>query len=111
MYGIVLDVVCLKTMKMRGQAFIFQERTQAAAALKTLQGKMFFGRPLVCFSLNSSHTFSTFSGPKFLQHIAYSKTHSYATLRDNGIEPSWLERRMQMEKQFLDQSTKVSSPE
>ena len=58
-YGVVLDVVCLKTMKMRGQAFVvFQERTHAAAALKALQGKLFYGRPLVC--LFTPPFFSTF---------------------------------------------------
>lgn len=53
MYGIIIDIVCLKTLKMRGQAFIvFKERSQAAMAMKELQGKPFYGRPLVCLFFN-----------------------------------------------------------
>ena len=71
MYGVVIDVVCLKTMKMRGQAFIvFQERTQAAAALKNLQGKLFYNRPLVCLSYLLSFSFMAFHLYDYYQYIA-----------------------------------------
>ncbi|KAM0684286.1 hypothetical protein MDAP_000054 [Mitosporidium daphniae] len=46
-YGRVVDIVALKTMKMRGQAFIvFEDQVASALALKSLQGFSFFGKPL-----------------------------------------------------------------
>lgn len=50
-YGRVVDIVALKTMKMRGQAFIvFEDQVASALALKSLQGFSFFGKPLVNFA-------------------------------------------------------------
>lgn len=47
-YGIVLDVVALKTMKMRGQAHIVFRDVQAATqAMRALEGFLFLGRELV----------------------------------------------------------------
>ena len=47
-YGRVMDIIALKTMKMRGQAFvIFEDPAASALALKSLQGFSFFGKPLV----------------------------------------------------------------
>ena len=47
-FGPILDVVALKTMKMRGQAFIiFKEIGSATNALRTLQGFPFYGTPMV----------------------------------------------------------------
>ena len=47
-YGPVLDVVALKTMKMRGQAHIVYRDVQASTqALRALQGFEFFGREMV----------------------------------------------------------------
>ncbi|KAH7820146.1 U2 small nuclear ribonucleoprotein B'' [Monocercomonoides exilis] len=80
-YGIVIDIVCLKTQKMRGQAFIvFRERGMAAIAMKNLQGKNFFGKPM---------------------NIAYSKSQSYATMREEGLDPLWMERMVQSEQRIL----------
>jgi RNA recognition motif-containing protein len=48
-YGPVLDVVALKTMKMRGQAHIVYRDIQTATqAMRSLDGFEFFGMPLVC---------------------------------------------------------------
>lgn len=42
-----MDIVALKTPKMRGQAFvIFREVSRAKVALKSLQGFPFFGKPM-----------------------------------------------------------------
>lgn len=50
-YGAVLDVVALKTMKMRGQAHIvFKDIQTATQAMRSLDGFEFFGRPMVRFS-------------------------------------------------------------
>ncbi|KAJ1812392.1 hypothetical protein LPJ75_003672, partial [Coemansia sp. RSA 2598] len=46
-YGRILDIVALKTMKMRGQAFVvFDDITSATAAMRQLNGKHIFGRPI-----------------------------------------------------------------
>jgi len=46
-YGVILDVVALKTPKMRGQAFVtFRDVASATQALHSLQGFSFFGKPL-----------------------------------------------------------------
>ncbi|KAJ2617023.1 hypothetical protein H4S08_000507 [Coemansia sp. RSA 1365] len=56
-YGRVLDIVALKTMKMRGQAFVaFEDITAATAALRQLNGRRIFGRPLqVEYALSKSN--------------------------------------------------------
>jgi RNA recognition motif-containing protein len=47
-YGPVLDVVALKTQKMRGQAHIvFRDVQTATQAMRALQGFEFLGMPLV----------------------------------------------------------------
>ncbi|KAG5460768.1 MAG: hypothetical protein BJ554DRAFT_7142, partial [Olpidium bornovanus] len=46
-YGRIMDIVALKTEKMRGQAFVvFREVSSAAASLKALNGFMFFEKPM-----------------------------------------------------------------
>ncbi|KAK2952795.1 putative U2 small nuclear ribonucleoprotein B'' [Blattamonas nauphoetae] len=63
-FGHVASIVCMKTPKMRGQAFIiYKERPSALIAMKTLQNKMFFGKEM---------------------HIHFSKTKSYLTRREEG---------------------------
>ncbi|KAI0347086.1 RNA-binding domain-containing protein [Trametopsis cervina] len=58
-YGRVIDVVALKTQKMRGQAFIvFSDLAGATAALRACEGIVFYDKPM---------------------HIEYAKTKSYAT--------------------------------
>ena len=42
-FGQILDIVALKTLKMRGQAFvIFKEISSATNALRSMQGKSIF---------------------------------------------------------------------
>lgn len=46
-YGRVIQIVALKTSKMRGQAHVvFTDTDSAADALRSLQGTMFFDKPL-----------------------------------------------------------------
>ncbi|XP_018419720.1 PREDICTED: U2 small nuclear ribonucleoprotein B'' [Nanorana parkeri] len=46
-FGHVMDIVALKTMKMRGQAFvIFKELSSATTALRQLQGFPFYEKPM-----------------------------------------------------------------
>uniref|UniRef100_A0A673IV37 U2 small nuclear ribonucleoprotein B''-like n=1 Tax=Sinocyclocheilus rhinocerous TaxID=307959 RepID=A0A673IV37_9TELE len=47
-FGQILDIVALKTTKMRGQAFvIFKELAAATNALRQLQGFPFYNKPMV----------------------------------------------------------------
>ena len=47
-FGQILDIVALKTLKMRGQAFvIFKEVNSAANALRSMQGFPFYDKPMV----------------------------------------------------------------
>lgn len=47
-FGQIIDIVALKTMKMRGQAFVvFKELTAATNALRQLQGFPFYNKPMV----------------------------------------------------------------
>lgn len=51
-HGPVLDVVALKTAKMRGQAHIvFRDTHAATQAMRTLDGFQFLGKELVCLAL------------------------------------------------------------
>ncbi len=52
-----MDIVALKTTKMRGQAFvIFKELSAATNALRQLQGFPFYNKPMVSATAHSSHT-------------------------------------------------------
>lgn len=47
-YGRVLDVIALKTPKMRGQAFVvFSDLAAATSALRSWQGENFYDKPMV----------------------------------------------------------------
>lgn len=47
-FGQILDIVALKTLKMRGQAFvIFKEIGSATNALRSMQGFPFYDKPMV----------------------------------------------------------------
>jgi U2 small nuclear ribonucleoprotein B'' len=47
-YGQVLDVIALKTPKMRGQAFVvFSDLVSATSALRAWDGELFYDKPMV----------------------------------------------------------------
>jgi len=47
-FGQILDIVALKTLKMRGQAFvIFKDINSATNALRSMQGFPFYDKPMV----------------------------------------------------------------
>lgn len=61
-FGQILDIVALKTLKMRGQAFvIFKEIASATNALRSMQGFPFYDKPMVrsniclLFHINHPH--------------------------------------------------------
>ena len=46
-FGQIIDIVALKTLKMRGQAFvIFNEINSATSALRSMQGFPFYDKPM-----------------------------------------------------------------
>lgn len=64
-YGPILDVVAMKTQKLRGQAFVvFVHLTSAISALQALQGHQLFDKNMVGFS--SSCPLSSFLRTFFL---------------------------------------------
>lgn len=47
-FGKIVDVVCLKTYRLRGQAWVvFSDVAAATNALRTMQGFPFFDKPIV----------------------------------------------------------------
>ena len=49
-HGRVIDIVALKTVKARGQAFVvFSDITEATSALRALQGFPFYSQNIVTF--------------------------------------------------------------
>merc|ERR1739844_344075 len=63
-FGQILDIVALKTLKMRGQAFvIFKEVPSAVAAIKSMQGFPFYDKPMrIAFSRTDSDMISKMKG-------------------------------------------------
>eukprot|EP00301_Raphidiophrys_heterophryoidea_P014779 c23240_g1_i1.p1 GENE.c23240_g1_i1~~c23240_g1_i1.p1 ORF type:complete len:264 (-),score=71.06 c23240_g1_i1:93-839(-) len=90
-FGTILDVVALKTVKMRGQAFIVFESIQSASqAIRQMQGFPFYDKPMV---------------------ISYAKSKSDAVAKTDGtFVPR--ERRMDPKrKRELDEAAKKKRKE
>ena len=52
-FGIILDIVALKTERMRGQAWVsFLHVQNAVDAMNKLQGFEFFGKPMVKYCIH-----------------------------------------------------------
>lgn len=48
-FGQIMDIVAVKNLKMRGQAFvIFKEIGSATQAMRSMQGFPFYDKPMVC---------------------------------------------------------------
>ena len=81
-YGVILDVVALKTMKMRGQAHVvFRDIDSSTQAMRALQGFTLCGKDLVrlhivpCMVLGMTN---------MAQQIAYAKTKSDTIAKLDG---------------------------
>lgn len=63
-FGQILDIVALKTLKMRGQAFvIFKDITAATTAAKSMQGFPFYDKPMrIAFSKTDSDVVAKLKG-------------------------------------------------
>ncbi|MCJ1247468.1 U2 snRNP complex subunit msl1 [Trapelia coarctata] len=83
-YGPVLDVVAMKTAKMRGQAHIVFRDVQASTqAMRALQGIDFFGKEMV--SPNASPQLLSHKSPDFFQKIQYANGRSNVFNRLEGV--------------------------
>lgn len=66
-FGQILDIVALKTLKMRGQAFvIFKEISSATVALRSMQGFPFYDKPMVSINLRSTYKTRTTDFDEYL---------------------------------------------
>jgi len=63
-FGQILDIVALKTLKMRGQAFvIFKEISSATNALRSMQGFPFYDKPMrIAYSKGDSDIIAKMKG-------------------------------------------------
>lgn len=63
-FGQIMDIVALKTLKMRGQAFvIFKEISSATNALHTMQGFPFYDKPMrIAYSKSDSDVIAKIKG-------------------------------------------------
>ncbi|XP_045767067.1 U1 small nuclear ribonucleoprotein A [Maniola jurtina] len=63
-FGQILDIVAMKTLKMRGQAFvIFKEISSATVALRSMQGFPFYDKPMrIQYSKTDSDVISKIKG-------------------------------------------------
>ena len=51
-FGPIVDIIALKTLKMRGQAFVvFRDIPSATNALRSMQGFPFYDKPMVSYTL------------------------------------------------------------
>lgn len=70
-YGQVLDIIALKTAKMRGQAHIsFADTTSAALALRNLQGFDIFGKSMnISFAKDKSNVIKRLEGTYYFKPV------------------------------------------
>nr|XP_039260532.1 U1 small nuclear ribonucleoprotein A-like [Styela clava] len=63
-FGQILDIVALKTLKMRGQAFvIFKEISSASNAIRSMQGFPFYDKPMrIAYSKKDSDIIAKLKG-------------------------------------------------
>ncbi|CRL02449.1 CLUMA_CG015081, isoform A [Clunio marinus] len=86
-FGQILDIIALKTLKMRGQAFIiFKEISSATNALRTMQGFPFYDKPM---------------------RINYSKTESDVIAKAKG---TFKERAKKPKVQKIQEEKKAKKP-
>ncbi|KAJ2691506.1 hypothetical protein H4R19_006350 [Coemansia spiralis] len=91
-YGRVLDIVALKTIKMRGQAFVaFEDITAATAALRQLHGRQVFGRPMrIEYALSKSNMVAvkdgTFRADQPHKHMSAAQRKQQLGIAGDGAE-------------------------
>ena len=113
-FGQILDIVAMKTLKTRGQAFvIFKEINSATNAMRSMQGFPFYDKPMV--SLDRLFVLSSLSGFKcnLLQYfncnlfICYHKAWSVRLRRLCMRTPGDIFQRIQYSKKDSDVIAKM----
>ena len=90
-FGVILDIVALKTLKMRGQAFVvFKDISSATQAKNSMQGFPFYNKPMVGIPLLMLLLLS-----HVIQRIAFAKGKSDATAKLDG---TYVERKKKREE-------------
>ncbi|KAJ1901058.1 hypothetical protein LPJ81_003823 [Coemansia sp. IMI 209127] len=90
-YGRILDVVALKTVKMRGQAFIvFDDISTATVALRQLNGRTVFGRAMsVEYALSKSNVVAqedgTFKYGEERTHVSAKERKRLLGISEGGV--------------------------
>ncbi|XP_015786163.1 LOW QUALITY PROTEIN: U1 small nuclear ribonucleoprotein A-like [Tetranychus urticae] len=74
-FGQILDIVAIKNLKMRGQAFvIFKETTSAAAAMRSMQGFPFYDKPMrIQYAKSDSDVIAKMKGT-YVERPKYAKS-------------------------------------
>lgn len=76
-FGPILDIVALKTLRMRGQAFVvFKDISSATTALRSMQGFPFYDKPM---------------------HISYAKGKSDAVAKEDGTYKPRMKKKTEEE--------------
>lgn len=99
-FGQVLDIIAMKDMKMRGQAFIvFKDINSATNALRSMQGFPFYDKPMrLAYSKKDSDIIAKLKGTykdatkeKKKKKKDPKKTKVIATAQSNGTAPAAME--------------------
>uniref|UniRef100_A0A8C6QPR1 U2 small nuclear ribonucleoprotein B n=1 Tax=Nannospalax galili TaxID=1026970 RepID=A0A8C6QPR1_NANGA len=84
-FGHVVDIVALKTMKMRGQAFvIFKELGSSTNALRQLQGFPFYGKPMASWGCRGTLSQKDQKKKVIKNHFRYTGTPNSANTQGNS---------------------------
>jgi hypothetical protein len=80
-FGKIIDVVALKTLRLRGQAWIvFTDVSAATNALRTMQGFPFFDKPIVGHLLLFFRLYDMLRCSIFLSCICHAPMHRGSSL-------------------------------
>ncbi|KAJ2845426.1 hypothetical protein GGI22_006561 [Coemansia erecta] len=110
-YGRILDVVALKTVKMRGQAFIvFDDISTATVALRQLNGRTVFGRAMaVEYALSKSDVVAqedgTFKYGEERTHVSAKERKRLLGISEGGVAGK---RRPEEEDQEQEQDSHMA---
>ena len=90
-FGQILDIVALKSLKMRGQAFvIFKDINSATNALRSMQGFPFYDKPMVCmtrFLIPQYNCASIIVYKRFCSHKEFTPKKSLFSYSNRKSEP------------------------
>lgn len=81
-YGKILDVVALKTTKMRGQAFVvFADLAAATTAMRSWDGESFYDKPMVSRAIHCALILQPLTSLNFVRYNSISSTPKQSPMR------------------------------